>query len=82
MVGIACLYTGWSETLRSSMSAGVIVRLRDLLDIPELRIALRAGAGSVDRPIRWVYVTELLDPSRYLTGNELVLTGLMWRQRP
>lgn len=58
------------------------MRLRDLLGIPELRLALRTDAGSLDRPIRWVYVTELLDPARYLTGNELVLTGLMWRRRP
>jgi hypothetical protein len=58
------------------------VRLRELLDIPELRLVLRTDTGSLDRPIRWVYVTELLDPARYLTGNELVLTGLMWHRRP
>jgi hypothetical protein len=29
-----------------------------------------------------VYTTDLLDPRRYLTGGELVLTGLMWRRRP
>lgn len=39
---------------------------------------LRSGAEALDRPIRWVYTTEIVEPGRYLTGNELVLTGLMW----
>lgn len=57
------------------------MRLRDLLDIPELRLVLRTATDRcLDRPIRWVYVTELLDPGRYLSGNELVLTGLMWHR--
>jgi hypothetical protein len=54
--------------------------LRDLLDISELRLVLRTGAEATGRPIRWVYTTELVLPGRYLTGNELVLTGLMWRK--
>jgi PucR-like helix-turn-helix protein/purine catabolism regulatory family protein len=29
-----------------------------------------------------VYTTDLLDPRRYLTGGEIVLTGLMWRRGP
>lgn len=32
-----------------------------------------------DPVIRWVVTTDMLDPSRYLTGGELVLTGLVWR---
>lgn len=35
-----------------------------------------------DPVIRWVVTTDMLDPSRYLTGGELVLTGLMWRTCP
>jgi hypothetical protein len=46
----------------------------------ELRLVLRTGAEALERPIRWVYTTELVQPGRYLTGNELVLTGLLWRK--
>jgi purine catabolism regulatory family protein/PucR-like helix-turn-helix protein/diguanylate cyclase with GGDEF domain len=45
-----------------------------------LGLVLRTGAAALDRPIRWVYTTELVQPGRYLTGNELVLTGLMWHK--
>jgi len=58
------------------------MRLRDVLDKPGLRLRLLAGAQHVDRPVRRVYTTDLLDPGRYLSGGELVLTGLMWRRTP
>jgi len=29
-----------------------------------------------------MFTTDLLDPRRYLSGGELVLTGLMWRRAP
>ncbi|MGW5004691.1 PucR family transcriptional regulator [Streptomyces parvulus] len=32
------------------------------------------GADRVDRPVRWVHVTELTDPASFLKGGELVLT--------
>jgi hypothetical protein len=56
------------------------VRVRDLLAITDLRLVLRTGAEGLDRRIRWVYTTELVLPGRYLSGDELVLTGLMWRE--
>jgi hypothetical protein len=58
------------------------MRLRALLDQPVLGLELLTGTESLDREIRWVVTTDLLDPSRYLSGRELVLTGWMWRQRP
>lgn len=61
------------------------MRLRDLLDIAELRLRLCSGEEALDRPIRWVYLTELVETGRYLSGNELVLTGLIGpqvRERP
>ncbi|MEV5568881.1 PucR family transcriptional regulator ligand-binding domain-containing protein [Spirillospora sp. NPDC052269] len=58
------------------------MRLRSLLAMPELRLALMTGDDELDRVIRWVVTTDLLDPSRYLSGRELVLTGLMWRTAP
>ncbi|MFZ5851057.1 MAG: PucR family transcriptional regulator ligand-binding domain-containing protein [Actinomycetota bacterium] len=57
--------------------------LRDLLAVPELQLRLLYGdAEALDRPVRWVYTTDLLDPARYLSGGELVVTGLMWRRSP
>jgi hypothetical protein len=57
--------------------------LRDLLELPDLRLRLLVGDGeALTRPIRWVYTTDLPDPSRYLSGGELVISGLVWRRRP
>jgi hypothetical protein len=56
------------------------MRLRDLLDEPALGLVLLTGAEHLDRPVSEVYTTDLLDPGRYLSGGEIVLTGLMWRQ--
>ncbi|HET6214147.1 MAG TPA: PucR family transcriptional regulator ligand-binding domain-containing protein, partial [Micromonosporaceae bacterium] len=58
------------------------MRLREVLDRPELRLTLLVGAEHLDRPINRVFTTDLPDPRRYLAGGELVLTGLMWRRQP
>jgi PucR family transcriptional regulator, purine catabolism regulatory protein len=55
-------------------------RLRDLLDGPGFAVELLVD-GDLDRPIRWVHVTELADPSPYLVGEELLLTAGVWRRR-
>lgn len=56
--------------------------LSDLLSDPDLGLVLRAGDDQAGRAIRDVYVTDLIDPRRYLEGGELVLTGLVWHQEP
>ncbi|WP_460443774.1 PucR family transcriptional regulator [Amycolatopsis cihanbeyliensis] len=56
--------------------------VRTLLEIPELRLRLRTGAGLLDREVSRIYGTELPDPSRYLSAGELVLTGLLWWRGP
>ncbi|WP_252839980.1 PucR family transcriptional regulator [Actinoallomurus purpureus] len=33
-----------------------------------------AGESHLSRPVRWVHVTELLDPASFLEGGELILT--------
>jgi DNA-binding PucR family transcriptional regulator len=54
--------------------------VRELLDVPELRLRLLAGqGGALERPVRWVYSTDLGSPGRYLSGGELVISGLVWR---
>jgi hypothetical protein len=58
------------------------VLLRALLDTPELRLRLLVGEDALDRPVGGVYTTDLLDPRRYLSGGEIVLTGLVWRRTP
>lgn len=59
------------------------MRLRDLLDAPDLRLTGLYGDDTAwERPVRWVCTTDLLDPTRYLTGGELVVSGLMWRSTP
>ncbi|MEU5846925.1 PucR family transcriptional regulator [Saccharopolyspora shandongensis] len=58
------------------------MQLNDLLADPELGLVLLNGAEEMARPVRGVYITDLLDPRRYLHGGELVLSGLMWRNEP
>jgi hypothetical protein len=57
--------------------------LRELLAIPELELRLLHGDdAALERPVRWVYTTDLIDPGRYLSGGELVISGLVWRHEP
>ncbi|MFE5207029.1 PucR family transcriptional regulator [Streptomyces sp. NPDC056600] len=58
------------------------MRLRALLDTPGLGLRLLGGEDELDRAVRGVMTTDLKDPSRYLAGGELVLTGLAWRHEP
>ena len=54
------------------------MRVRELLDVPDLRLRLLTDVTGLDLAIRHVYTTDLPDPSRYLTAGDLVLTGLIW----
>ena len=56
------------------------MRLRTLLDTEALGLRLLGGREELDRAVRSVMTTDLRDPSRYLAGGELVLTGLAWRR--
>ncbi|WP_275462398.1 PucR family transcriptional regulator [Streptomyces noursei] len=56
------------------------MRLRALLDTHSLGLQLLGGEEELDRTVRGVMTTDLRDPSRYLSGGELVLTGLAWRR--
>src|SRR5436190_256515 len=46
--------------------------LRDLLR--ELELTVVAGEAGLDRPVRWVHISELEDPTPWLSGGELLLT--------
>lgn len=54
------------------------MRLRDVIGQQHLRLLMLTGHRDLDRRISQVYTTDLLDSRRYLTGDELVLTGMMW----
>ncbi|MFD7876100.1 PucR family transcriptional regulator [Streptomyces sp. NPDC059766] len=56
------------------------MRLRALLDTDALGLRLLGGEDELDRTVQGVMTTDLRDPSRYLAGGELVLTGLAWRR--
>jgi len=54
------------------------MRVRELVEPPGPSLPLLAGAAGLDRDFETVTVTDLPDPTRYLRGGELVLSGLMW----
>ncbi|MDQ0772365.1 purine catabolism regulator [Streptomyces aurantiacus] len=57
--------------------AGRALTVADVLALPVLvagRPEVVAGAARLDRPVRWVHITELTDPASFLKGGELVLT--------
>lgn len=57
--------------------------LAELLEVPALGLrVLHAPAGALRRPVGRPVTTDLLHPGRYLTGGEVVLTGLVWRRSP
>ncbi|MDH2425252.1 PucR family transcriptional regulator [Sphaerisporangium sp. TRM90804] len=48
--------------------------LRRVVGMAPLRLRVLAGEAALDRPVRWVAVSELADPTPFLEGGELVLT--------
>src|SRR6266516_3799704 len=40
----------------------------------DLDLNLLAGEANADAPVRWVHISELLDPTPWLSGGELLLT--------
>lgn len=57
------------------------VTVRDVLALPAAAGAeVVAGHRGINRPVRWVHVSELLDIGRLLTGGEFLLTtGMRFR---
>ncbi len=50
------------------------VTVRELMDVQGMPLRLIAGEEQAARPIRWVHVSELEDPTPWLKGGELILT--------
>ena len=57
-----------------------MLNVREL--IGELEVHLLAGESGLDLPIRWVHMSELLDPTRWLSGGEVLLTTGMLLDTP
>ncbi|HXQ89748.1 MAG TPA: PucR family transcriptional regulator ligand-binding domain-containing protein, partial [Solirubrobacterales bacterium] len=49
-----------------------MLTVQSLLD--ELDLELAAGADGAGAPVRWVHISELEDPTPWLSGGELLLT--------
>jgi PucR family transcriptional regulator, purine catabolism regulatory protein len=49
-----------------------VLTVREVLG--DLDVRLLAGEGSLDVPVRWVHISELRDPTPWLSGGELLLT--------
>jgi len=49
-----------------------VLTVQSLLD--ELDLELAAGADAAAAPVRWVHISELEDPTPWLSGGELMLT--------
>jgi len=52
----------------------VPITVRELIERPDLKTRLIAGAAGLDRFVTWAHVCELEDPTAWLTGGELVMT--------
>ena len=49
-----------------------MLTVRDL--ITDLEVRVLAGETGLDLPVRWVHMSELLDPTPWLSGGEVLLT--------
>ncbi|MGB3441331.1 MAG: helix-turn-helix domain-containing protein [Actinophytocola sp.] len=58
------------------------MRLRALLAAEQLGFTVLVGEDELDRTFERVFTATLRDPRRYLTGGELVLSGMEWWPTP
>ncbi|MBV7697525.1 PucR family transcriptional regulator ligand-binding domain-containing protein [Streptomyces sp. TRM70350] len=62
---------------RDADSVGRPLTVADVLALPVMTAGhpqVVTGVTHLDRPVRWVHITELTDPASFLKGGELVLT--------
>src|SRR5258707_8219493 len=57
-----------------------MLTVRELVD--GLDVRLLAGEEGLDLPVRWVHISELSDPTPWLSGGELLLTTGMGLEDP
>jgi purine catabolism regulator len=49
-----------------------MLSVRDL--VRDLEVTVRSGEEQLDAPVRWIHISELEDPTPWLSGGELLLT--------
>ena len=49
-----------------------MLSVRNLVD--EMGLQLLSGEDAAEAPVRWVHISELLDPTPWLSGGEMILT--------
>ena len=57
-----------------------MLTVRDLLR--DLDVRVLAGEAALESPVRWVHISELADPTPWLSGGELLLTTGMALETP
>jgi purine catabolism regulator len=57
-----------------------VLAVRDLLR--DLDVRLVGGEAGVDNAVRWVHISEIVDPTPWLSGGELLLTTGLQLERP
>ncbi len=55
-----------------------MLTVQSLLD--DVGLSLAAGAAAAEAPVRWIHISELEDPTPWLSGGELMLTTGIPRQ--
>jgi PucR family transcriptional regulator, purine catabolism regulatory protein len=51
-----------------------VLTVSDIVALSELELNLVAGADGASAPVRWVHSSELIDPTPWLRGGEILLT--------
>ena len=69
-----------AELGRTTGRGSNVLTVREL--IADLEVPLLAGESGLDLPIRWVHMSELLDPTPWLSGGEVLLTTGMQLDTP
>ena len=57
-----------------------MLTVRELLRGLDVRLV--SGEEAIDAPVRWVHISELLDPTTWLSGGEVLLTTGMALETP
>jgi len=63
---------GMSEGPRAA-DGGWTVPVSELLNVRELGLRVLAGGSALDREVSWAHVSEMVDPTEFLRGGELLL---------
>ena len=51
-----------------------MLTVQDIADLPDLHLAVAAGADGLGNHVTWLHVSELADPTQFLEGGEFLLT--------